>query len=135
MKKILNSAATNQMSWNKINMPLPKRYFLNPYLHQKASELKFLERRTIENEVKNIVEIIVSQQKVEKRDLDGGLYVGAAGVAYMLQYLQSKLPGNCNFYLIIHSSKKEYVVIFLQLTTLRKSFQIKLLNQDWMWVT
>ena len=106
MKKILNSA-TNQMSWNKTNMPLPKRYFLNPYLHQKASVLRFLERRTIENQIKNIVEIIVSQQKVEKRDLDGGLYVGAAGVAYMLQYLQSKLPGNFNFYSIIHSSKKE----------------------------
>ena len=72
---------------------MPSRYFLNPFLRSKASDLKLLERKTLEDKIKNIVDLIVSQQGIDKRDLDGGLYVGAGGVAYMILYLNSKLPG------------------------------------------
>ena len=72
---------------------MPKRYFLNPFLRHNIRDLKPLERKTVEDQIKKIVDTIIKQQGIGRRDLDGGLYVGVGGVAYMLIYLHSKNPG------------------------------------------
>eukprot|EP00092_Neocalanus_flemingeri_P072791 GFUD01089670.1.p1 GENE.GFUD01089670.1~~GFUD01089670.1.p1 ORF type:complete len:104 (-),score=12.72 GFUD01089670.1:217-528(-) len=42
--------------------------------------------------MKELVEIIISNQKTRKKDLDGGMHVGFGGVAYMLWFVSTKIP-------------------------------------------
>ena len=71
---------------------MSKRYFCNPFIGKEKS-LEVIDRNFYKSQVENIVKQIVSRQKTGRRDLDGGLYVGAGGVAYMLYYLVQKQPG------------------------------------------
>lgn len=71
---------------------MSKRYFCNPFIGKEKS-LEVIDRNFYKSQVENIVKQIVSRQKTGRRDLDGGLYVGAGGVAYMLYYLVKRQPG------------------------------------------
>ena len=71
---------------------MSKRYFCNPFIGKEKS-LEVIDRNFYKSQVENIVKQIVSRQKTGRRDLDGGLYVGAGGVAYMLYYLVRRQPG------------------------------------------
>ena len=71
---------------------MSKRYFCNPFIGKEKS-LEVIDRNFYKSQVENIVQQIVSRQKTGRRDLDGGLYVGAGGVAYMLYYLVKRQPG------------------------------------------
>ena len=76
---------------------MSKRYFCNPFIGKEKS-LEVIDRNFYKSQVENIVKQIVSRQKTGRRDLDGGLYVGAGGVAYMLYFLVKRQPGQyiCN---------------------------------------
>jgi len=69
---------------------MAKRYFQNPYIG-KAINFKDIDENFLKSNIQSIVSQIISKQKVKQHD-DGGLYVGQGGVAYMLYYLQKKLP-------------------------------------------
>ena len=81
---------------------MSKRYFCNPFIGKEKS-LEVIDRNFYKSQVENIVKQIVARQKTGRRDLDGGLYVGAGGVAYMLYYLFKKQPG-CQFENCMHLS-------------------------------
>ena len=71
---------------------MSKRYFCNPFIGKEKS-LEVIDKNFYKSQVENIVKQIVARQKTGRRDLDGGLYVGAGGVAYMLYYLAKRQPG------------------------------------------
>ena len=71
---------------------MPKRYFLN-HLMSDTRSLVPVDKSDLRQKIRGIVDQIVSRQGVGRRDLDGGLYVGAGGVSYMLHYLHQKIPG------------------------------------------
>ena len=71
---------------------MSKRYFCNPFIGKEKS-LEVIDKNFYKSQVENIVKQIVARQKTGRRDLDGGLYVGAGGVAYMLYYLAQRQPG------------------------------------------
>ena len=71
---------------------MSKRYFFNPFIGKEKS-LEVIDKNFYKSQVENIVKQIVARQKTTRRDLDGGLYVGAGGVAYMLYYLAQRQPG------------------------------------------
>ena len=71
---------------------MSKRYFCNPFIGKEKS-LEVIDKNFYKSQVENIVKQIVARQKTGRRDLDGSLYVGAGGVAYMLYYLAQRQPG------------------------------------------
>ena len=70
---------------------MAKRYFQNPYIGKKINFCD-VDTSFLKSNIQAIVNEIVSKQK-EKRNDDGGLYVGQGGVSYMLYYLHKKIPG------------------------------------------
>eukprot|EP00090_Calanus_glacialis_P029255 TRINITY_DN46963_c0_g1_i1.p1 TRINITY_DN46963_c0_g1~~TRINITY_DN46963_c0_g1_i1.p1 ORF type:complete len:418 (-),score=115.98 TRINITY_DN46963_c0_g1_i1:187-1404(-) len=70
---------------------MPNRYFENPYLTTDNLEL-VAEDLDWKPRIRELVDMIIANQKTAKRDLDGGLYVGVGGVAYMLWCVSTRLP-------------------------------------------
>ena len=70
---------------------MPKRYFNNPDLTKENLNIP-VDENLWKSRIKELADLIVANQKTGRRDLDGGLYVGAGGVAYMLWYVATKLP-------------------------------------------
>ena len=70
---------------------MTKRYFTNPDLKQDISNLEY-DESVWKPRIKDLINTITARQKTGRRDLDGGLYVGACGVAYMLWKASSHLP-------------------------------------------
>ena len=73
---------------------MSKRYFDNPDLSKENLEC-IVDESLWKSRLKELIDTMVANQKTSKRDLDGGLYVGAGGVAYMLWYISVKLPELC----------------------------------------
>ena len=71
---------------------MSRRYFRNTFVGNEKS-FKVIDKNFYKSQVENLVKQIVSRQKTGRRDLDGGLYVGACGVSYMLYYLVKRCPG------------------------------------------
>ena len=59
------------------------RYFPNPYRDYDGSEVE-INAQVWMNKAKNIANVILSNIKHVESNIDGGLYVGPAGVAYAL---------------------------------------------------
>ena len=70
---------------------MSKRYFDNPDLTKENLEC-IVDENLWKSRLKELIDRIIVNQKKSKRDLDGGLYVGAGGVAYMLWYVSTILP-------------------------------------------
>ena len=70
---------------------MSKRYFNNTALGQPDVDV-FIDQDLWKSRIKELVEVIISNQKTSKQDLNGGLYVGVGGVAYMLWYVSTKIP-------------------------------------------
>ena len=84
------------------------RYFDNPYSDLEPGDEIEIDYRLWKARIKKIVESILCREnynqslkgqfknllelKCVENILDGGLYVGVAGVAYMLWYVASKFP-------------------------------------------
>ncbi|XP_026461731.1 lanC-like protein 3 homolog [Ctenocephalides felis] len=62
------------------------RYFKNELDDYKSGAVK-IDEGVIKHQIQNIVEDILIQQPANYRNCRGGLYVGDAGIAYMLYYL------------------------------------------------
>jgi len=70
---------------------MPKRYFVNGFVG-KESLHEVIDKTFVTGRIKEVVDQIIARQKLGRRDLDGGLYVGAGGVAYMLLHIQKQFP-------------------------------------------
>ena len=71
---------------------MPKRYFENPYNDLAPGQDIEIEHKFWKKRIKELIKAILSEDNAGKRRLDGGLYVGEAGIAYMLWYVSEKLP-------------------------------------------
>ena len=60
------------------------RYFPNPWLGAGSGEQGGVEREEVAARVSSLATWLEQQQGCGRRDLQGGLYVGAAGVGYAL---------------------------------------------------
>lgn len=69
------------------------RYFINPYLKIPDTQLNsYFDLEKIKNRVKDLAHLIQTNEPSYAKDVDGGLYVGPAGVAYAFYYL-TVIPG------------------------------------------
>ena len=118
-RRILHQRPQLSPYHSKLNVSnMPKRYFSNPYT---ATDHTRKDVTFWKSKISQIVQEILKHQKLDRRDLgrltylknlkitslfkyfhiynqnifceEGGLYVGAAGVSYMLWYLHHRLPG------------------------------------------
>merc|ERR1712079_452353 len=89
-RRILHQRPQLSPCHSKLNVSnMPKRYFSNPYTatDHTRKDVTFWKSKTSQ-----IVQEILKHQKLNRKDFEGGLYVGAAGVSYMLWYLHHTLP-------------------------------------------
>jgi len=68
------------------------RYFDNPYSDLAAGEEIEMDYRLWRSRIKKIVESILRRENFTPSPTEGGLYIGVAGVSYMLWHVASKFP-------------------------------------------
>ena len=69
-------------------MASPNRYFVNPYLNVEDTKLQeALDTSKVRNRVIELAQYIQKNEAHYAKDVDGGLYVGPAGVAYAFYFL------------------------------------------------
>lgn len=78
----------------------PKRYFLNPWLHELFEATEFVQEYWV-GKTSELVNMITTKQPANDRDGDGGLYGGVGGIGYMF-YHMSESP--------LYSAEKEQLI-------------------------
>jgi len=73
---------------------MPKRYYENPYHDLLAGQEIQVDHILWKTRIKELIEGIITNSNSSSTIMrvDGGLYVGLAGIAYMMSYVSEKLP-------------------------------------------
>eukprot|EP00092_Neocalanus_flemingeri_P068272 GFUD01083399.1.p1 GENE.GFUD01083399.1~~GFUD01083399.1.p1 ORF type:complete len:317 (+),score=51.26 GFUD01083399.1:57-1007(+) len=71
---------------------MPKRYFENPFSDLTHGQEIHIDHALWKTRIKELIEAIIKNEKSSSRRVDGGLYVGMSGIAYMMWYVSVKLP-------------------------------------------
>ena len=76
---------------------MPKRYFENPLSDLTLGQEIQIDHTLWKTRIKKLIQaIITKEENSSNRRVDGGLYVGISGIAYMMWYVSEKLPHlNC----------------------------------------
>lgn len=77
------------------------RYFPNPFEDYKENATLVVDKDEITNQISEYVKNITKRLQPDKKNVDGGLYVGISGVSFMFYYLSKNpfLSENKKFYL------------------------------------
>ena len=95
----------------RTKMGSPNRYFINPYLNIPAAQLKNdIDAVKWRNRVIELSRHIQQNEAHYTKDVDGGLYVGPAGIAYAFYYL-TVAPGLS----ITEDEKQQFVQVATKL--------------------
>lgn len=71
---------------------MPKRYFDNPFQDLAPGQEIQVDHALWKTRIKDLISSIIMNENMSNRRVDGGLYVGISGIAYMMWYVSGKLP-------------------------------------------
>ena len=75
---------------------MPKRYFENPFPDLGPGQEIQIDHQLWKKRIQDLISAIIANDSSPNRRVDGGVYVGLSGVAYMMWYVSDKIPElNC----------------------------------------